>query len=362
MAAVVYTTAPEVLHGMGVVYWHQSIMQVTLLLQLMAFYYSPDSKPARVLFYVLCLVNPYIEWTGFVANAGFAFVLFFDSEERRSKAIKKSATVFLITIASLAMFFFHFILVLDPGQLIHTVIKRFSVRGLQLGNDYLLQLLHGYAVSFGWIWNLLLLLSIVLLLLITKTDRKQILQDSVLLKNKTIVFLFLFPVLENIFMLQHATEFGYDRIKLLFFLCLLLCDMLQIVIKQWKIPWIRAVATLVLLAVGMGNVLSYLQSSTYSWKTNLRTESMILSEYVSSYENSVLGSLVSIRGYANMTFMRGIYEEKSIADVYELTKSRDARYAIYLVPSELSCDTYDTTSFSSAYIIDLENGKNMRLL
>lgn len=61
------------MHGMGIVYWHHSIMQVTLPLQIMAFIKMKDgSKRAGIAFFILVLVNPYIEWTGYVANAGYA--------------------------------------------------------------------------------------------------------------------------------------------------------------------------------------------------------------------------------------------------------------------------------------------------
>ncbi len=69
-----YIFSPELFHGMGIVYWHQSVMQVTLLIQLLSYYIwkNEDSKKAKVIFFAMTLINPYIEWTGYVANIGFA--------------------------------------------------------------------------------------------------------------------------------------------------------------------------------------------------------------------------------------------------------------------------------------------------
>lgn len=70
-----YVLSPELLHGMGMVYWHQSIMQVSLLIQIIAYYKmnTSDKKSDKIIFYAMALINPYIEWTGYIANVGFCF-------------------------------------------------------------------------------------------------------------------------------------------------------------------------------------------------------------------------------------------------------------------------------------------------
>ena len=61
IGTITYITIPEIMHGMGIVYWHQSLYQVTFLLQLIAWYQyrSKDKKRYRFLFYILCLINEY---------------------------------------------------------------------------------------------------------------------------------------------------------------------------------------------------------------------------------------------------------------------------------------------------------------
>lgn len=57
IAGLCYISAPELLHGMGTVYWHQSLLQVTLLLQIITFYkyITENSCIGKYLFYTLAI-------------------------------------------------------------------------------------------------------------------------------------------------------------------------------------------------------------------------------------------------------------------------------------------------------------------
>lgn len=66
-----YVLTPEILQGMGLTYWHQSLMQVFLPLQLLLYTRWMDTGRGFWAFALLCLVCPYTEWSGYVANAGY---------------------------------------------------------------------------------------------------------------------------------------------------------------------------------------------------------------------------------------------------------------------------------------------------
>lgn len=53
LGIVTATLSPELLHGMGIVYWHQSLMMVTFLIQLLAYIYISAEKRKRKSFSML---------------------------------------------------------------------------------------------------------------------------------------------------------------------------------------------------------------------------------------------------------------------------------------------------------------------
>ena len=73
---LLYLFQIEIMHSQGIVYWHQSLFQMTFLLQVILFLYK-DNKASKIGFYILCLINPYVEWTGFISNIGFAIAILF---------------------------------------------------------------------------------------------------------------------------------------------------------------------------------------------------------------------------------------------------------------------------------------------
>ena len=115
ISAFIYVTFPEILHGMGITYWHQSIMQVTLILQIYAYKRRKDSDYFVCLFYILCLINPYIEWSGYVANVGFAIAEIATNVSKKA-GIKNFIFIGLITLASFNLFCVHYLSTINPSD------------------------------------------------------------------------------------------------------------------------------------------------------------------------------------------------------------------------------------------------------
>ena len=102
---LIYIFSPENIHSMGYVYWHQSIFQVTFLLQLFAYITN-----RKWIFYAVTLINPYIEWTGFIANISFAVVEFLKYRKNIKQAFLKAFYIALLTLCSLLFLCCHFLI------------------------------------------------------------------------------------------------------------------------------------------------------------------------------------------------------------------------------------------------------------
>lgn len=128
-----YVLSPELLHGMGMVYWHQSVMQVFLLIQIIAYYKmnTSDKKSDKIIFYAMALINPYIEWTGYIANVGFVFAeLISYWEHSKKEALKKVIILGIITIMSFVIFTMHYLMRVEPVTFFDALRKRFMARNV----------------------------------------------------------------------------------------------------------------------------------------------------------------------------------------------------------------------------------------
>ena len=287
---------------MGVVYWHQSLMQVTLLLQIILYYQylHSDSQKHFCFFLILALINPYIEWTGYVANVGFALAELMRYREKGWKSAFASATwLGILTILSFALFCVHYLLRVDAAAFFDVLRARFGARNVT-SSVSLTKLFCGYIRSFKFA-----VLLLVIFLLWGYTKNKHFSRENMLL-----LFVMVFPVLENIVMKQHAVEYSYDRMKAAFPLCLLICETARAVLEDVKNK--RTVSNVVAaLALGAAllNLNNYCHDRGYVWETDYQTANRALVQAVSEqYPDAELVSARAIRGYMNMLFGRGIHE------------------------------------------------------
>ncbi len=72
IGVISYVFAPELLHGMGIVYWNQSIMQVTLLLQIYAYYrYAVNKNEKAGLFFCYSIYQSIYRMDRLCCKCGF---------------------------------------------------------------------------------------------------------------------------------------------------------------------------------------------------------------------------------------------------------------------------------------------------
>ena len=319
-----YISAPEILHGMGIVYWHQSLMQVTLLLQTIMFYkyITDDSRISRYLFYILAVVNPYIEWTGYVANVGFALAeLIRYWEVDRKRGFLKAIVLGMLTILSFGLFSAHYLLRVDASAFFDVLKSRFMARNVTT-TTALTSVFGSYYKSFMYLWVLLLFL---LIYCFVKNGKLE-------LKQGLLFLVFGFLVLENIIMKEHALSYSYDRMKVIFVIVLLLCEVARNVIETTRKKIAMCLLFLLTGSTTLLNMNSYIKDDSYIWRVDYREDNQILADYIKKlYPTAVYASNFAIRGYMNLLFERGIYEWVDVDQAKQLAAEKGKDEVVFII-------------------------------
>lgn len=323
LGLVTYVMVPELLHSMGIVYWHQSILQITLMAQMIAFLQmqKTGSRGAAAAFYLLALVNPYIEWTGYVANVGFALAELLTGGERNFKrSFDRALLLGGITVLSAALFMLHYLLRVDLKTMLKLLLVRFAARSAIYATLY--KILHGYFGSFLYLWPLLLLLLVWAFAIHRRVEGKY----------WPIVFLLAFTLLENCIMAEHARSYTFDRMKGIWLLSFLVCESSrQILAGSKKRGTAMAVIGAMTLFAGLFNVISYCQDERYVWPTDYQAQNRELARYINeTYPDALLGMPDgNVRGYISMLFGKGIYNMPA-GDIYGTAFEKGRRYVVTL--------------------------------
>lgn len=321
--AVLYVFVPEILHGMGLVYWHQSLMQVTLLLQVAAYYHYAvrGSRAWRVAFYVLALLNPYVEWTGYVANVGFALAeLARGRRDGWARALGRACAVGALTLASFALFCAHYLMRVSAADFAGSLLFSFTARNAASTDVTFLDLLAGYPVALRW-----LLAALAVLLALALVARRGRL--SLAPGMGTLLFVSAFPVLENVIMKQHACRYSYDMMKAAVPLVLLACELARNAIEAPRNRRLGTVgaASFVALAVAASalNFASYAADEHYVKDNPHRSDdAAIAREVTERYPDALYACDRGVRGYVNLLFGRGVYEFQTLEGARELAAER----------------------------------------
>lgn len=330
-----YIFTPETLNSMGIVYWHQSLMQVTLLIQTLAFinfYKFNDKKASFIVFLIMSFLNPYIEWTGYVANVGFAFAFLIIYRKNIKQAIIKVMQMAGITILSFVAFSLHYCSTVDFNDYVKALHDRFFARNYTNGVA-LSDLFKGYISSFGLLFLLIVELFIILVIVYKGFSFFKV---SKLFSDKIILLVLLFPVIENFVMKQHAVAYTYDRMKLIFALLVIICDFIYLISKRISLKPVYALSWVLAVTVALGNI--YFYTANISWEAPYRADNSKIAEYcINKYteENSVYGlKSIPVRGYVNMLFERSIYEHTSYDWIVNTTGEKDKQYAVLIIAED----------------------------
>lgn len=348
-----YISSPVLLHGMGIVYWHQSVMQVTLLLQMIAYYamMQSDGRKMRIPFYILAFLNPYIEWTGYVANVGFAFAEFFAYwKADRKEAVKRVLVLGFITISSGCLFILHYLLRVDSDKLFETMKFRFIERSAA-DTVELTELFGGYFKSFLYLWVLFLILVV----------WNFVYNKKLQLRHGMLIFVMVFPVVENIVMKEHALTYIYDRMKCIYILSFLICEFSYCLLHNVENKLNAFVEVLLLTVIVCAlNLKAYIESDDYIWKTDYRNNNKVIADYLKvNYADSLLATESNgVRGYIKLLFGRGIYEGVSPDILKGMAISEGRRYAVDIEfedGRELYNENWNLSKITKADVYDVRS-------
>ncbi len=351
--------SPELFHGMGIVYWHQSLMQVTLLLQIIAYYTMMHSagKKGRMVFYLLVLLNPVIEWTGYVANVGFALAEFASHwKTDRKKAWGRACMIGLLTVLSMILFIFHYLMRVDIQSFFDIMRARFLERSAVDGIG-LTDVFGGYLKSFLYLWVLFLGLIIWSFVKNKKIE----------IRHGQLLFVMAFPLVENIIMKEHAISYTYDRMKGIYILSFLVCEMSFFLLEDAEdtLCILTGLLAATICACGL-NLRAYVKDSAYIWNIDYRNDNQVLADYLNDhYADSVLSTKSSgVRGYITLLFGRGIIEGINEEETKAIAVDWNKRYAITIDfedGGELYNSNWNFCRIAFANIYDMQTNEENRI-
>ncbi|PHH38738.1 hypothetical protein [Pseudomonas putida] len=316
----------EALLSGGLIYWAQSLYQPILVASLICLhtYLSTATDKARVwssgLLVALSILGALTEWTGFVFNGGVVLILWVINNNRLRNR-KLAAGIAIATLFSVAIIVLHISAAVGFKPTIDALIERFFARSTSAGNFG--DLLQGYWISYGLF--LPLLLAAATLSLVTKSSKKSSSGSAAII----IFIASCFPMLENILMMQHATAFTFDRLKLVIPAGILISYAFCITNTTGK--------ALIIGASIASSIFGYAtyrnEISNYSPWVEIEKQNQAFAEELKSrpdYACSVLASSIPVRAYANLLFDRGIFEVQTSTTTAQLMKTRGACASIFI--------------------------------
>jgi hypothetical protein len=136
------------------------------------------------------------------------------------------------------------------------------------------------------------------------------------------------PLAENLLMMQHATQFSFDRFKFVVPASILLAIGFARASARG-----RTVLASVLAVSCVHGVLSYERDlESFSRWRSMDSDNRTLARIVGDLDGgcSVLSSNIVVRGYANLLFGRGIWEEKTVPETAALIEETGACQGLFI--------------------------------
>jgi hypothetical protein len=238
----------------------------------------------------------------------------------------------------------HFSLAIGLQPIIQELINRLFARSVVNGNFR--DLLRGYWNSY---WPLLIYLSLglsVLLLAKIKHPLRYKLNQIPFQIPLLVFVLATIPLLENLILLQHATQFSFDRLKFLIPAALFAAYAFAANGKKGRC----LLMALALLACFYGyqkyrrNLHSY-QAWAQIDQSNKRLAARIFEKIDANC--TVFASNVFVRAYANLLFHRGIFEKQTLKNAPSLLKQNPTCAVVFL---QGSAAYIDLPLFTQAHI------------
>ncbi len=365
VSSIIYIFLPEILYTQGIVYWHHSLSQVFLLLQIMffilCFIEHKNSKWLLLCYYVISFLYPYSEWTGFISNMGMALgILLYEMRLDKGKGLEgrisiplKSliniAVMAVLTVGALAYYVYRFSKVASVNNIIATMKSRAGARS----KASIFTLGGGYKSSFGVI--LVILVVFAFFCIFWSNYRRKIVDEFSQRKIWVILIVTIIPIAENLVMREHAISYTFDRLKAaipIIFLFSLAVHSLELVSnKVAKV--ITVISMCIIIFFGLftygsnGKIIDMDQ-----FDDTLVLRAYLEKNYLSEGRNVLVKEGWRAWGYLQTLYHRNIYCTTlySNGQLLETAKKNLDDYVINLVPT---LEHGDTSCYTKAFITDV---------
>ena len=364
-----YIFTPVIMHNMGLVFWTHSIMQVIIPAYLLLYVrcIKKGSPICWILLMVLCIVAPYVEWTGFVINVGLALSELYRRRDSGLKSLKIPLIIGLCTLTSLALIILHFFSVLDPIETVNLLRQRVEYRSGTTGVGAFIRSILKIGATYVYSYLLYIVVIIVGAIII---KRKGI-RIEIPVGFSSVLFVAFFALIENFVMLEHAASYTFDCMKASLPIWLLL----YLVINSLKAKYALFTSnyfSLLCCCIACVFFALYVSTDFYIWRIDYRSGNEKIATIIQDrYDDSVIGFNDRVRGYINIVFDRGVYERvQSVDDVIKLAEDSGCQYAVYLkkseVPNKFSFGDFPVDAWDmykvDAVIIDIINNTETEVI
>jgi len=326
----------EALLDYGAIYWAQQFYQLTFALSLLclAEVLRRDARGCRgwqVALHVLIFIGASTEWSGFVF-AGGVFLVFAWRGIRAPQYRVPALTAGAVAVTAVAVTFAHYAVFAGARDVLLAFIQRAHSRSALRGSSG--GYLEGQIASYG----LFLVIAGAAGWLVWRRRRQPV--SGMTPVVAAVLLAAVFPMLENLALLQHATEFSFDRLKLAVLLAILIA-LAAASIRQARFAWVAGVCLLVAAAQ---NVVTYqARLAPYrSWPGIERENALLIGAAgrIAEVPCAVIAGAGKIRAYDNLAFHRAVAENVTPQGFAALTASAQAKRcgAIYVEGTEAFTD------------------------
>lgn len=325
----------QALQSTGLIYWHQCLYQVILLLTChgwlsTASAAAPNRRKAAAGLILLAFIGPFLDWTALLVNAAMFALLAtgFASERRR---LGLAAAVAGATLLSLAITLAHFASLIGAEQFLNTSLDRFGARSATR-TVHLLP--WGYVKSYG-----LFLAVFVAAAWPVWRRLARPWPDPGTSAVAGLALVLAAACLENLILYQHASQFAFDRFKFAIAIGLVIVvglPQFDFRRQRWMIGLISAAA--------MVGVLTYVaELRFYAPWHKIYARNLVLRNQIDKFVDrrcAVFASDANIRGYTNLWLMRGVQEYVTPTNFAQIVAAQPRCGAVYLVSRAFKPDLF----------------------
>ncbi len=336
----------EALVSHGVLYWCHCLYQPILIASIyLLFKYLTSETTQRQRLYALAMiiaafVGPMTEWTGYVFNAGLIVLLWMNDKKRQSlKTMVATALAGIVTIV-------HYGLAVGFGAAASSFMARFLVRSYTHGGISSYILIKGYGNSYG-----LFLLVIVTIFVYFYREKDKLINGDKRKVTLLILISMCVPLIENLIMVQHASQFSFDRLKFIFPAAMILAFSFARFNSKGKVFLLAA-----MLVCSLHGYSAYKKDalSRSDWMSINENNKRIASQVMSKVDISctAIASESPVGGYGILLFHKNIYGYKTKNDLQKIMNDNNSCASVFLESKQV----YDDSPSFTKAIITHKNG------